>query len=118
MYLSVRRISGRVKYLNTWPECQATPVSEIIKKIDHMENELRMDKQSVISNLEKQMKDLKSSLVYYISKTTTHLTYACAVLTPSQSSEIFLISFTYEMGQSVGGRKREISEKKHPHTHK
>ena len=23
MYLSVRRISGRVKYLNTWHECQA-----------------------------------------------------------------------------------------------
>ena len=29
MYLSVRRISGRVKYLYTWPECQDTWQSDL-----------------------------------------------------------------------------------------
>ena len=63
------------------------PVSEIMKKIDHMENELRMVKQSVISNLEKQIQDLKSSLVNAISKAMPQQTYASAVQTQSQSSE-------------------------------
>ena len=63
------------------------PVSEIMKKIDHMENELRTVKQSVISNLEKQIQDLKSSLVNAISKAMPQQTYASAGQTQSQSSE-------------------------------
>ena len=33
-HFSVRRISGKVKCLNTWPECQATVVVRIVLLFD------------------------------------------------------------------------------------
>ena len=45
-----------------------TSAYEIIKKIDHMESELSMVKQSVISNMENQIQDLKSSVLDMFAK--------------------------------------------------
>ena len=62
-------------------------VSEIIKKIDQMETELRMVKQSVISNMEKQIQDLKSSVLEMIGKIKPDMTYAAAVQSSSKPTE-------------------------------
>ena len=63
------------------------PTNEIIKKIDHMEAEFRMVKQSVISNMEKQIQDLKSSVFDMIGKMKPDQTYAAVVQNSSKSSE-------------------------------
>ena len=62
------------------------PVSEIIKRIDHMENELRLVKESVISHFEKHTQDMKTSIFEVIKKAIPNQTYASALQTSSQSS--------------------------------
>ena len=52
-----------------------------------MESDLTMFKQSVISNIEQQIQDLKSSVFDMIAKMKPDQTYAAAVQTSSQSSD-------------------------------
>ena len=63
------------------------PAFEIIKRFDRMESDLTMFKQSVISNIEQQTQDLKSSVLDMIAKMKPDQTYAAAVQTASQSSD-------------------------------
>ena len=58
-----------------------------IKRLDRMESDLMMFKQSVISNIEQQIQDLKSSVFDMIAKMKPDQTYAAAVQTSSQSSD-------------------------------
>ena len=52
-----------------------------------METDLTMFKQSVISNIDQQIQDLKSSVFDMIAKMKPDQTYAAAVQTLSQSSD-------------------------------
>ena len=63
------------------------PAFEIIKRLDRMESDLTMFKQSVISNIDQQIQDLKSSVFDMIAKMKPDQTYAAAVQTSSQSSD-------------------------------
>ena len=87
-----------------------TPVvSEIIKKIDQMETELRMVKQSVISNMEKQIRDLKSSVLEMIGKIKPDMTYAAAVQSSSKPTEKSPI---LQMDTTNGSRNTAVSDNK------
>ena len=77
---------------------------EIIKKIDHMESELSMVKQSVISNMENQIQDLKSSVLDMFAKMKPNLTYAAAVQNSGPSSEV---EVTCRHNEENGSHRRE-----------
>ena len=78
---------------------------EIIKKIDHMESELSKVKQSVISNMENQIQDLKSSVLDMFAKMKPNLTYAAAVQNSGPSSEV---EVTYRQNAENGYHRIEI----------
>ncbi|MEW8547726.1 MAG: GDSL-type esterase/lipase family protein [Candidatus Thiodiazotropha sp.] len=63
------------------------PVFEIINRLDRMESDLKMFKQSVISSVEQQIQSLKSNIFEMITKIKPEQTYAAAVQTSSQSND-------------------------------
>ncbi|MCG7878422.1 MAG: hypothetical protein N0C90_19140, partial [Candidatus Thiodiazotropha endolucinida] len=62
------------------------PALEIIKRLDEMASGIRMFKQTVISDIQLQMQDLKSSVLSMIGKMKPERTYASVVEMPSRSS--------------------------------
>ena len=69
-----------------------------------MESDLTMFKQSVISNIEQQIQDLKSSVFDMIAKMKPDQTYAAAVQTSSQSSDGLIFQ------QGVRNRSRSCAD--------
>lgn len=61
------------------------PALEIIKRLDQMDSDIKMFKQSIMSDLQLQIQDLKSSILNMVEKMKPERTYASVIGKPKQT---------------------------------